>query len=110
MLSVKSQASVPRLLWLLSVLIFVFAVLPSLGALVGLRGFGTPLVVAAIPMAIQFDLTQSLFHAALFGHSKPGQALPAFTCWIITVFLWAIISVALWALTRWFLSFRYRHI
>src|ERR1700730_5777230 len=100
--SIRAKATTPKLWWLLIALLLVLVIFPVLGALVGLRGFGSPLVVAALPMAFQFDLSQSLFRSI--------GPLHALTCCLVTVLLWTVIAVLLWILIRWLWSFRYRNI
>lgn len=91
-------------------LLLVFAVLPPLGAWLWTLAPNSPLQFAALPMALQFDLSQSLFGSALFVHTEEAGPLPTIAGWVVTILIWVAVAVALWALIRLLWSIRCRNI
>ncbi len=99
-MSASRNASAPRLYWLLGVFLFVFAVLPPLGAWLWTLAPGTTLRWAALPMALQFELSRLIFGSALFVRTEEAGPLPTIGGWVVTILIWAAIAVLLWMLIK----------
>jgi hypothetical protein len=99
--SVDAKRTAPRLWWLLVVLVFALAVFPPFGVWLWTFAPDGPLQFAALPMALQFDLSASIFGSALFVHTEEAGPLPTLAGWLVTIAMWAAIAVALWAFIRW---------
>jgi hypothetical protein len=85
---------------LLVLLLCLLTLLPLVGLLVGVVSHNSTVRYAALPMALQLDLSYRLFGPALFTPESALAPTPSSSGLLVTILMWAVIAVAIWALVR----------
>ena len=84
---------------LLIVLETVLAIIPALG--MGICYLAPVWPIICLPMAVQLDLSASMFHAPLFVQTEEfGWAPAGAPAFVVTFAIWAVVALLLWVVIR----------